>query len=270
MLTLNTNEVHRTLKSIALEAFPDHTDKILSFTLEIVAKEMKSFHGDYHQSLRKLRIFNLSRPTAHIVKTSVHELAHHVDCCLYGKTGHDKQFYTTYKHLLETGHKMGVVDISLVVDVIGMRDIAQLEKIAGRLVFAPQVKQEGWLIKVDNAFKIKDELKQRGYGYSSTERVWLIQCDDSILEDEKGWLHQNIEEEKIRVVPAAENQIDSIYYCIMGKEGMFQHKDALKTDGFTFSGTHGWYKRVLAKDQKALAVELQAKYRVLPKFKGAL
>lgn len=270
MLTLNSHEVHRTLKSIAYETYPDRHGKILSFSVDVIAKEMKSFHGDYHPGLRKMRIFNLGRPTAWIVKTSVHELAHHIDCCFYGKTGHDLQFYTTYKQLLETGHRMGVIDLDLVTDEIGVRDVRQLEKIAGPLVYETQVKKSGWLLKVDNAFSFKDELKQRGYTYSSTERVWLIECDASILEDEQGWLHAQTDAQNIRVVAADENEIESVYYCIMGKDGMFAHKEALKADGFTFNSKYGWYKRILAKDQKGLAKDLQGKYKVTPKFKGSL
>lgn len=270
MLTLNSHDVHRHLRSIALEAYPNQQNELRSFTVEVVAQERKTFHGDYHFAHRKIRIFNLSRPTAHIIKTSVHELAHHVDCCFYRRTGHDKQFYTTYKQLLETGHRMGILDLALVTDAIGLRDIAQLERSVGPLVFDAGTKKDGWLIKVDNAFKIKDELKSRGYAYSNTERVWLIECDNSILEDETGWLHQVIASENVRVIAAAENEIDSIYFCVMGKNGLFQHKEHLKADGFKFDNKHGWYKKVPAKAQREIGQSLKAKYAVEPKFRGSL
>lgn len=270
MLTLNSHDVHRHLRSIALEAYPGQQGQLRSFTVEVVAEERKTFHGDYHFALRKIRIFNLSRPTAHIIKTSVHELAHHVDCCFYGRTGHDKQFYTTYKRLLETGHQMGIVDLAIVTDAIGLRDIDQLEKSVGPLEFDADARKEGWLIKVKNAFKIKDDLKARGYVYSSTERSWLIECDNSILEDETGWLHEMIERDSVQVVPAADNEIESIYFCILGKLGLFQHKENLKDEGFKFDSKHGWYKPVPAKAQREISAALKTKYAVDPKFRGRL
>ncbi|CAB3920439.1 DNA polymerase III subunit epsilon [Achromobacter xylosoxidans] len=270
MLTLNSNDIHEALRSIAAMAFEANSVMLRSFTVEIVPKEMRSRHGDYHLVTRKIRVFNLSRPAAHVVKTAVHELAHHVDCCLYGRTGHDKQFYTTYKLLLETGHRMGVIDLAVVTDAIGLRDIAQLEKSVGRLDFKPAVRKEGWVIKVDNAFRFKDSLKERGYSYSSTERAWVIECDDSILADETGWLHEHLESKNVRVLAAAANEIDSIYFCVLGKVGLFQHKDVLKADGFSFHAQHGWYKRVLAREQANMTTLLHGKYGVTPKFRGGL
>ncbi|WP_207002574.1 hypothetical protein [Trinickia mobilis] len=270
MLTLSNYEVYCTLKSIAETTYPDRVDKMRNFSVEVLAQESRTRHGDYHPSTRKIRIYNLSRKTAFIIKTTIHELAHHVDCCFYGKTAHDLQFYTTYKHLLETAHVMGVINIADVTDEIDARDILQLEKKAGRLVYDQQVAKDGLLIKVDRAFDIRDLLKERGYRYSATEKVWVLECDDSILEDEQGWLHGVTDATNVKVVRIAENTIESVYFCILGKNGFYGRQDELKELGFRFDQKKGWLKRIPAAEQASLARQVEKQFGVKATFRGKL
>ena len=271
MLTLSNYEVWSTLKSIAETAYPDRVDEVKTFSVEVIAKEQKSFHGDYHLHTRKIRIFNLSRKTASIIKTTIHELAHHLDCCFDGRTGHDVQFYTKLKHLLETAHCMEAINLADVVDEIDSRDMRQLVRLVGEPQFAPHEDNGGLLIKIDNAFSIKDELKERGYRFSPTERVWILEADQSILEDEQGWLHGAIDAKNVQIVPKSENRIESIYFCVLGKKGFYGRQDELKASGFRWHEKHGWYKRIPAAEKKAVEKDVIQKFGVTKvPFRGAL
>ena len=79
ILTLNEYELQRVLKEIAETAFPEK--EVWYFKVLIISQESKGKHGDYNLMSKEIRIFNLSRKTAHIIKTTIHELAHHCQNC---------------------------------------------------------------------------------------------------------------------------------------------------------------------------------------------
>lgn len=270
MLTLSNYEVWSTLKSIAEEAYPERASEVKTFSVEVVAKESKTFHGDYHIRTRKIRILNLSRKTASIIKTSIHELAHHLDCCFDGRTGHDHQFYTKLKHLLETAHRMSVINLDDVLDEIDVADMRQLVKTVGSLEYTPQANDMGLLIKVDNAFSIKEDLKERGYRFSPTERLWILEADDSIVEDETGWLHGVTDASNVQIVPVADNKIESVYFCVLGKKGFFGRQDELKAAGFRWHEKKGWYKRIPAAQKREVETQVTRQFGVNAVFRGAL
>lgn len=269
MLTLNNHEVWKTLKEIAEAAFPELQGTLKAFRVSIHATESKTKHGDYNLVTREIRIFNLSRKTAHIIKTTIHELAHHCDCSFYGKTGHDKQFYTTYKHLLEVAHRLGVINLADTTDLIDSRDLSAMSKKVGKPQYQAQTKRGGHIIKVDNAFPIKEQLKEHGYRYSGTEKLWLLEVTDEQLLTEKSWIEAITAVTNIRIVSVDDNTIDSIYFAIVGKK-LFGKNEELKALGFKFDQARGWYKRILASEKNATTQLTNERFNITPLFTGTL
>ena len=269
MLTLNNHEVWRTLKEIAEEAFPENKGKIKAFRVSIHAIESRTKHGDYSLLTREIRIFNLSRKTAHIIKTTIHELAHHCDCSFYGTTAHDKQFYITYKRLLEIAHRMGKINLADTADEIDSRDLSAMVKKVGAPQFEAQARRSGHLIKVDNAFAIKDLLKEHGYRYSSTEKLWLMEVLDGQLEEERRWVEGKTQQGNIKIVGVDDNAIESIYFGIIGKK-FFGKNDELKTLGFRYDSARGWYKRIRASEKDEFSKLVRERFKVAPSFTGTL
>lgn len=73
-----------------------------------------------------------------------------------------------------------------------------------------QARRSGHVIKVDKAFAIKDELKEHGYRFSSTEKLWLLEVADAQLPTEKAWVNKT-ESANIRIVALDDNTIESVY-----------------------------------------------------------
>ncbi|NGO98079.1 hypothetical protein BJL96_27845 [Burkholderia cenocepacia] len=201
----------------------------------------------------------------------MHELAHHVQCCFEGKTGHDRGFYTIYKHLLETAHQLGFIDLAETTDQIDSRDLANMAKLVGPPSRpTPIPKASSHIIKVSNAFAIKDDLKAHGYVFSSTEKAWIHEVEDALLSSEAEWISARAQPDQIRIVKRSENVIESVYFCIVGKSGVFQHIEELKADGYRFDSKAGWYKRIPAIEKTTYEREVVKKFSVTPRFRGKL
>ena len=158
-------QYHRVLRKIAEETFPEAT--ILPFKIEIHPKEMKSRHGDYHPGKKVIRIFNLSQKNDYTIATALHELAHHCEFSLYGKTGHSKQFYETFKSLLETAIFMGVVDyevIRLQENAVQLQDFHPAHGRKYALIFGNEV--DGVQQSVVDASDLSLEIPQSGTKHS--------------------------------------------------------------------------------------------------------
>ena len=112
----------------------------------------------------RIRIFNLARPTQTIVKTAIHELAHHVDWCGRGKTGHDKEFYRIYKALLEAAHALGEIDLaaagsgSTEADLEAERDVRRALSLHGPFRLPARAEAASWFVRVGDGFAAKESL----------------------------------------------------------------------------------------------------------------
>ncbi|QCB43262.1 DNA polymerase III subunit epsilon [Sphingomonas sp. PAMC26645] len=66
----------------------------------------------------------------------------------------------------------------------------------GRTALAEMIErgsQSSWLVSAKGAdFSVKDLLKQRGYRWSSGDRVWWREVDDKALKPERFWLAANV------------------------------------------------------------------------------
>lgn len=244
--------IHQTLKQITQNTYPGLTTK--PFKLEIHAKEKRSSHGDYNLLTATIRLFNLSRPTDHIVACAIHELAHHLDCCFHGKSGHNKQFYDVYYSLLSTAVQMGVVDYDTVRCVSDASDIATLERHFGKIEAAYDENMDNKVgmfhVKVLNAFPVKESLKGRGYRWNNIELAWCKEIPEGLLKEEKSFLQQLLPQENIQISEANKVQIEAVYYIVV--PGAYEFRAVLKGSGYRFNG-YGrkgkqWVKKISACD----------------------
>lgn len=253
MLRLLGRQIHRILTEIMNKTYPDKN--IPSFWIEVNAKEMATFHGDYYPLKRKIRIFNLSRETTHIITTSIHELAHHVDCCLNGTSGHNKRFYGIYKELLETAIKMGIINYDVVRSVTDAADIRSLEKYYGQLTVTYNqdldTNKDIRIIKVFNSFAIKDKLKNRGgYSWNSVEQAWCKEISLAELAEENLFLLSLTSEENIKIQSLHDLKIEAVYYIVV--KGGYEQRNILKQNDYKFNGYgykgNVWVKKIKAND----------------------
>jgi hypothetical protein len=270
MLTLNNGTVWKALKEIAEASYPDKIALIRHFSVDVQAKESKTRHGDYTYATRGIRIFNLSRKSSHIIKTTIHELAHHLDVCFNGSSGHGVPFYTIYKHCLETAHRMGVINLADTVDAIDATDLKGLARKVGELRYEAQAARDGFIVKVDNAFAIKDQLKGRGFTFSSTEKLWIKEVAAVDVDTEKVCVVALAGEKNVRIVGRDSNTIDSVYFAILGKKDLFDKKDDLKTFGCKYDSARGWYKRIQANEKKDFTNAVVRQFGITPSFTGSL
>lgn len=240
-------QIHDILLSLAKDTFPDKNIK--EFYINIVGKEMNSIHGDYRPRTRTIRVVNLSRPISYIISTSIHELSHHVECCIYGDSGHSKRFYQIYKDLLEKAIKQGIITYE---NILGQWDIEKLEKNVGKINASLEHKKESdeMVVKVGNCYTIKEQLKDRGYGYNKVEQKWQKMVNVNLVEDEKSFLKEVIDMKNVEITGKYEITLNPIYYISVSN--CFDCKDTLKENGYRYKGYNKkgncWVKKIKASD----------------------
>ncbi len=253
-------KIHEILTEIALKTYPDA--KHVKFYLDIENKEMRSFHGDWtlpsNRGYATIRIFNLSRGTKDIIKTSIHELAHNTEYSIYKKTGHSKRFYEVYKNLLTTAIHMNLFSLNDMDDVDSKHDLDMLVKHHGPITLdeskVDAYKGDVAIVKIKNSFDIKDQLKELGYNYNSLEKCWNIEILKSELNSHLVKIKALTAESNIIVTDYSDLKIDTYGYLIV-TGSTYDIKDNLKSSGFIFNGfnigANAWVKKILMKDKES-------------------
>lgn len=242
------NRIKAVLVDIANKTYGDN---IQPFKIEVFAEERKSCHGDYCPSTKSIRIFNVSRPIDHIISTTIHELAHHVDCCLNGSSGHNKRFYGILRDLLKTAIECGYVDYSSIKSKKDSTDIIMMEKYYGELVaFYDESKdshKDECILKVLKSYNIKDYLKQKKYSYNSIEKIWEKTIEKNDIETEKAEILK--QDPSVEFIVNDYNDMTmNVYYYIIVSKNTYEHKDALQQNGYKYKGygvtTNSWVKKI--------------------------
>ena len=209
------------------------------FKLIIMPEERKTFHGDYDTNTKIIRIFNLSRPIEHIVSTTIHELAHHIDFMKYGSSGHNKRFYGIFRDLLKTAIECGYIKYESIKNKKDSLDIKQMEKYYGELIAYYDEKKDTnknkSIIKVKNCFDIKDYLKSKDFSYNSIEKTWdKVITNNNIEEVKKDILYQD---NNVEIIVSDYNDIkmDANYYVIISKN-TYEKKEVLSSNGYKYKG----------------------------------
>lgn len=236
------------------EDYPDN--KFEKFFIDVRPKEMKTVHGRYYIKTKKIEIFNLSRPTEHVVTTAIHEVAHHIDCCLRNSSDHTKEFYEIMYKLLISALGMEIITIENILSESDSADKNRLIKYFGLIEEweVPNIiyKKEKVVIKVNNCFNIKDDLRKKGYKFSGIEKIWTKELDQEELEEEKEWLNKLIDMDNVEISEGNKINIAAVYYLVISNS--YDHKDHLKELGYIWKGYNikgnSWNKKILANDKE--------------------
>ena len=226
--------IHNTLKALAAETYGSG---VQPFTLEVHAKELSGRNGDYHSGTKIIRIFNLTRPTAHIIETAIHELAHHVDGSVHGARGHGPTFYTILRDLNAAAIRKGIIEYSQINEGNSSRSQGVLDKKHGDTLKgqkALDTSDSQYLVKVLKAFGIKDQLKSRGYRWSDLEVAWCREVPCESVEGEREFLSGCHPADLFTITESRNAAIEAMYHVIVPEA--FKIYRQLKERGYLFNG----------------------------------
>lgn len=247
------------LRTVAQETYPDR--RIPPFTLEISDKQRKNILGDWTAPRRdmpdaRIRLFWMNRPIQYVILTAIHELAHHCDYMLHGKTGHQQPFYQEHTKLLATACQMGIFTEDMVErlysgDHDGRGDpklVSYMKKAEndGVLSFDAVPEREYMKGKVllcaYNAFQQKDLLKKNGFRYNSRSHGW----EKIIEESEHEALLEKLSGTGLRLVTT--NVLETAIDADIIVEGQtYDVRDDLRKMGYRYNDK-SWHKRVPVSD----------------------
>lgn len=155
-----------------------------TFDYVLTDKQYKSKNGDYSCDEKKIRVFaSKSADLQNLIKTSIHELAHHIDNCNRGTSDHSALFYEEYKRLL-----FAALDLRM----FGLKEILETKLYSAdrtkvKLMVIEYMEQDhdkkemikrASKIAVYNAYDIKDSLKNMGFRWDAEDRAWCKELDD--------------------------------------------------------------------------------------------
>ena len=180
------------------------------FTIHCTDKELKSRNGDCrcfldgHSEIRIVKMGIASYRA--VLLTTMHEVCHHIEHSLYGDTGHDEEFYQIHLELLFAAFDMGILSKD---DVINSgstsrslnRVIIKKHMLDSYVPHPVEYKQDAAQVFVYNAYAVKDRLKARGYKWNSLDAAWVLETNESVVDDERDFLLQNgLKEDDIKVI----------------------------------------------------------------------
>jgi hypothetical protein len=262
--------IYTMLRTIADETYPN---RIGRFSLDMLPDEFASRHGDYNQATKKIRIMNLSRSLGTILATTIHELAHHCEFCNTGKTGHGEPFYLTMRDLMVTAMKHGWVvpdDLQELAGGSAPSNRVFLRKFGDDLrQIQSSTTGSASIIKVFDAFAIKDALKAAGYGWSKLELCWTKEVHADQVEQETRFVAA-CGQARVVVQDARRATMDVVFHAVV-RNGV-QQREKLKAAGYRFKAygytSPVWVKRISAEERDAEARFLKSIGCMDVKFEG--
>lgn len=253
-------KLYNMLIDIIDNAYPDEqypANKFKKFYIELIPKERKTMNGRYFPDKHTIEVFNLSRPTGHILTTTIHEVSHHIDHCIRNTSDHKKEFYEIMHNMLLAAMGMGIITKDDLVTANDSSNKKNLIKYFGEVenwqYNSIKYKQDLVTFKVINCFSIKDNLKSRGYRYSTEEQAWSKDIDKKLVNEEIEYLKAIINMENVKIIRGNEIKIEAVYYICVLKS--YKYKEFLKASGYLWNGynkikKNSWTKKVLAKDKE--------------------
>jgi hypothetical protein len=258
------------LRTIADETYPN---RISWFSIDVLGDEFASRLGDYDHRTKKIRIMNLSNSAGVILATTIHELAHHCEFCLTGKTGHGAAFYLTMRDLMVTAMQHGWVvpdDLKQLAGGNAPSNRAFLRKFGADLKeVKSSATDSGKIIKVFDAFAIKDSLKAAGYGWSKLELCWTKDVPADQVDQETQFVAA-CGAARVVVQDARRATMDVVFHAVVSNG--IEQREKLKAAGYRFKG-YGytapvWVRRIPAEEREAAAQFLKSIGCIDVKFEG--
>ena len=211
------------------------------FYVEISDKNYKSKIGHYRYDNHNIVIFNTYRDDESIVKTTIHELAHHIDYCNRGESDHSPTFYAEYAKLLYTAMNMRLFNRDEFLEC--ERDSTDYNKVCRILdKYEPNYinyKTDKWRVSVYNSYNYREYLKSQGYTYNGNMKCWEKEVDDGEAEYEK---LKDLDGVEIKHNSATELHFKG-KIKVIAEGNTYTHKEELKKAGFRFKDKR-WYTKL--------------------------
>lgn len=189
------------------------------FYVEYLRKKLKTRNGDYRGDNHHLRIFTEGREDVQIIKTSIHELSHHVDFMQRGRCCHDAVFYGIYEKLLFAALDMGLFNMEAYKRCLkDSSDRSKVLKILERYHPRETGYKKGIIrIRVIQAYEIREQLKKRSYVFNAYDRTWEKEVEGEVAVSE--------EEQFLRSIGADFSLEDARVLTFNGQTGLKERKD---------------------------------------------
>lgn len=114
----NDFNIDKLLLILAKDSLPykssEEIKKIRDFEIYLVDNflEEKNIMGKYYFRNHKIRIFGIPKVSRnYVLRTAIHEFAHHINYVLYGGTDHDENFFVEFERLLHSALDFGLLNI---------------------------------------------------------------------------------------------------------------------------------------------------------------
>lgn len=255
---------------IAYKDMPEKLSKMKRFSIYCTDKLLKTKLGDCRHNTDgscRIRIFGIKDESFRaILITTLHEVAHHIDYILRGRSGHDSEFYEVLKKLLFTALNMGIISRN---DVINSETRSRSkDKLVTMLKsYVPKpvsYKEENVIISIYNAYSEKEKLKEKGYSWNPIDESWVKETKIPLLEEEKEFLKSiKIEEKNIKTVKSSA-VITRLRKTAFVYGIPFEEKEKVKVLGFRWEKEKKcWIKKI---ERDILPEE---EYSIIKNIKGS-
>lgn len=197
------------------QAFPGHrlTEDLKRFTIHCEKTAMTALGQCRHwfDGSSRIRLMNIENERwNHVLRTCIHEVAHHVTHVIAGatKSSHDAFFYAYFKRLLTAALDMGILDIE---DLWNWEDNnSSSRKKVARIMedYVPHPVEyrmaANYSIRAYNAREFEDVLSDMGYTWQSIDSAWVRSVSAQALTRETDELRSlGIADEDIVTVSSA-------------------------------------------------------------------
>ncbi|MDU3584405.1 MAG: hypothetical protein E7F84_21165 [Clostridium butyricum] len=103
-------------------------------------------------------------------------------------------------------------------------------------------KKDRYVIKVNNCFSIKNQLKNMQYKWNGLSKVWEKEVNKLELDNEKEQVEQLIDSDNVEIVEANKITFDCFSNILVLES--YDYKDELKKKGYHYDSTQmGWIKK---------------------------
>jgi hypothetical protein len=172
-----------------------------------------------------------------MIKACLHEVAHHIDWCNRGTSDHRKEFYAEYAKLIYAALDMGLIDANIG-DLEDAADSKHVRKIVNNYEPHPvkYTPEQEKVIKVYNAYTVKDQLKEHAYKWNHMSLAWEKYLEDGDEDFLKSINVDNSEQEKQSWYTIVDNDFEIEATALIEAVGWaYDVKDILKEYGFVFN-----------------------------------
>lgn len=266
--------VKKTLEDIVDVAFAEVPEEKRQrykwFKLRFMPKELKKSNGKYNQSTHVIEVNNASRGVTQLAKTCLHEVSHHIDWCNRRESGHGKPFYAIYEKLIYAALDMKILKPEDLIDEHSS-DNQKVAAIVARYVpkKIKYIQKDEMLLRVMNAFSIKEDLKERGYRWNNMEQVWELSVSEEEVKEEEAFLveigvvDEEPENTQTPWYTLTDNNLYIDAYVLIEASGnTYERREALKACGFTYNTG-----KKSAWTMKVKASRLKEKMKALNEYK---